>query len=62
MSSRADTCKVAQADLETADRHLANARRGHVLFNLPVTEAENAILLLERSARRLRRAFGLEGA
>ncbi len=62
MVSRADTCKIAQADVATADRHLANARRGRVLFNLPGDEAENAILLLERSARRLRKAFGLEGS
>jgi hypothetical protein len=62
MASRADTLKVAQADVETISGHLSSARRGHTLFNRPLDEAEAAVRLLERTARRMRKAFSLEEA
>lgn len=61
MASRADTLKIAQADVETIGHKIANARRGRVLFNYPEREAEEAIRLLEKTARRLRKVFGING-
>lgn len=60
MSSRADTLKIAQADIETVGRHLAAARRGRTWDNNPVAEAGAAVRLLERTARRVCKSFGLE--
>ena len=59
MSSRPDTLKIAQADIETASHHLAAARRGRMPFNYPVDETWFAVRLLERTAKRLRKSFGL---
>lgn len=61
MASRQDALKIAQADIETVGNHLATARRGRALFHDPVDEARQAVRLLERNARRLRQAFGLNG-
>lgn len=58
--SRVDALKIAQADIETVGNHLANARRGRVLFHDPVDETKQAVQILERTARRLRRAFGFD--
>lgn len=61
MASRADTLKIAQADVETISLCLAKARRGRVMFNYPEDEVDQAVALLERNARRLRQSFGLNG-
>ena len=58
--SREDVLKIAQADVQTISRHLTTARRPHTMFTRPLDEAESAIMLLERTARRMRKAFGLE--
>ena len=58
--SRADALKIAQADVETIGRHLSSARHPRTMFNRPSEEAETAVMLLERTARRLRKAFGLD--
>lgn len=58
--SREDVLKIAQADVETISRHLSSARRPHSMFTQPRTEAKSAVVLLERTARRMRKAFGLE--
>jgi hypothetical protein len=58
--SRTDTLKIAQADVETISGHLSNARRGPTLLNRPLAEAKAAVLLLERTARQMRKAFRLE--
>ncbi len=58
--SRANTLKIAQADVVTIGQHLANARREHTLFNVPLSEAKAAIRLMEQNARRMRKAFRLE--
>lgn len=60
MSSRADDLKIAQADLVTINNHVAKALLGRGTFNRPHDEAESAVMLLERTARRLRRAFNRE--
>lgn len=61
MPSRADTLKIAEADVETARHCLAKARLGRRMFNDPEGEAEHAVRLLERTARNLRRAFNMNG-
>ncbi len=58
MSSRADALKIAQADMVTISNHLSNARSQSTMFNRPKDEAATAIMLLERTARRMRKAFG----
>ncbi len=58
--SRADELKIAEADLVTITNHVAKARQGRGTFNRPHDEAESAVMLLERTARRLRRAFNRE--
>lgn len=58
--SRADALKIAQADLVTIGNHVSKARQGRGVFNRPHDEVESAIMLLERTATRLRRAFGQE--
>ncbi len=58
--SREDVLKIAQADLQTISRHLSTARRPYTTFIRPRDEAESAVMLLERTARRMRKAFGLE--
>lgn len=60
MSSREDVLKIAQADMDIIDRHLSVARRPHMTFTRPVDEAKSAVVLLERTARRMRKAFGFE--
>ncbi len=54
MASRQDVLKIAQADIETIGRCLAKARLGRGGFNDPDREAEEAVRLLERNARRIR--------
>jgi len=61
MASRADTLKIAQADVETIGRKIAKARQGRGMFVYPEDEASDAIRLLERTARNLRKVFGLNG-
>ncbi len=56
--SRTDELKIAQADLATITDHVAKARQGRGTFNRPLDEVESAVMLLERTARRLRRAYG----
>ncbi len=58
--SQADDLKIAQADLVTIGNHVAKARQGRVMFNRPRDEVESAVMLLERTAKRLRRAFHQE--
>ncbi len=60
MSNRADDLKIAQADLTTIGNHVAKARQGRVGFTRPEDEVESAIMLLERTARRLKRAYHQE--
>lgn len=60
MTSRADTLKVAQADIATISGHLSNARCERTMFNRPLDEAKAAVRLLERTARRMRKVFELE--
>ena len=61
MASRPDTLKIAQADMETISSKLGRARLGRWNFIVPEQEVEEAVTLLERNARRLRQAFGLNG-
>ncbi len=58
--SRADTLKIAQADMVTINNHLSSARSPSTFYNRPIDEAENAVMLLEQTARRLRKAFGFD--
>ncbi len=58
MSSRADALKIAQADVVTISNHLSSARSPSTMFNRPRDEAATAIMLLERTSRRLRKSFG----
>ncbi len=60
MASRADTLKIAQADVATISSKLAAARQDRTLFLRPEREVFVAVLLLDRTARRLRKSFGLE--
>ncbi len=56
--SQANELKIAEADLVTVTNHVAKARQGRGTFNRPLDEVESAVMLLERTARRLRRAYG----
>lgn len=58
--SRVNALKIAQADVVTIGKHLSNARSPRTLYNRPPDEAETAVMLLERTARRLRKAFGFD--
>lgn len=60
MGSRQDVLKIAQADMQTIGRHLAAARQPITLFTRPLDEVESAIGLLERTARRIRKAYGFD--
>lgn len=60
MASRTDTLKIATADVETIGRHVANARRPRSIVNYPEDEARSAVRLLERTARRIRKAFRMD--
>ena len=61
MASRQDVLKIAQADVETINKCLARARLGRGSFNDPDGEAEQAVRLLEKTARNIRRAFSING-
>ena len=61
MASRADTLKIAQADLETIGNHVAKARRWRGGYNYLEDEAAAAVRLLEKTARNIRRAFSING-
>ncbi len=62
MASQADTLKVAEADMLTARQRISDARRGRV-FGAPEPKVRVgvAIRMMEHTARRLRKSFGLEG-
>lgn len=60
MASKADTLKIAQADVETIAHKLASARKGRGLFLTPEQDVAEAVRLLEKSARNLRRTWGIE--
>lgn len=56
--SQADALKIAQADLTTIGNHVAKAQQGRGMS--PQDEVQSAVMLLERTAKRLRRAFHQE--
>lgn len=58
--SKADDLKIAQADLATISGHIVAARQGRTTFTRPADEVESAVMLLERTARRLKRSFPME--
>lgn len=62
MVSQADTLKIAEADMVTARGKISNARMGRT-FGAPDPrdEVRDAVFMLGRTARRLRKSFRLEG-
>lgn len=61
MTSQADTLKVAQADMVTMGQKIGEARRGQVFGALsPKVQVQGAVRMMEQTARRLRKSFGLE--
>lgn len=58
--SKADDLKIAQADLVTISGHINTARQGRTMLHRPQDEVESAVMLLERTARRLKRSFHQE--
>lgn len=61
MASRADTLKVAQADVVTISSKIASARLGRGMFRDPDGDVEEAVRLLDKTTNRLRKSFGLNG-
>ncbi len=61
MASKADTLKVAEADMVTVRGKISGARRGQVFGALsPEVQVRGAVRLMEQTARRLRKSFRLE--
>ncbi len=62
MPSKADTLKIAEADMVTARGKLSAASQGQLFGSLPPkVQVRAAIRMMEQTARRLRKSFGLEG-
>jgi len=61
MASKADTLKIAQADVTTISSRLASARLGRGFMRSPDEDVAVVVRLLEKSARNIRKSFGLNG-
>lgn len=61
MPSRADTLKVAQADVATIADRISSARRGRGFMRDPDGDVEEAVRLLDKTTNRLRKSFGVNG-
>lgn len=57
MASKADTLKIAQADMETVQHKLSRIRGGSYLGYRPENDVVEVIRLLEKTARRMRKAW-----
>ena len=62
MVSRADTLKIARADIVIMGSKISDAQEGRV-FGMPEPSirVRDAVRMMEQTARRLRKSFGLEG-
>ena len=62
MTSRTDTLKIARADIVIMGSHISDAQQGRVLgMPEPSIMVRDAVRMMEQTARRLRKSFGLEG-
>ncbi len=60
MTSRADTLKIARADMVIVGSKIADAQQGRVFgHSAPKIAVRDAVRMMEQTARRLRTSFGL---
>ena len=60
MTSRADTLKIARADMVVVGSKIADAQQGRVFGQPnPKITVRDAVRMMEQTARRLRKSFGL---
>ena len=62
MASQADTLKIARADIVIMGSNISDAQLGRV-FGMPDPHIRvwAAVRMMEQTAQRLRKSFGLEG-
>ena len=60
MTSRADTLKIARADIVIIGSKISDAQQGRVFGQpAPAVAVRHAVTMLEQTALRLRKSFGL---